>query len=125
VSAILIYHGKTRDKDPDSYHCAPAGRSTTGGDRVLTDEVLLDDLGGRVGPLDLRHLPDLLLERHPAEEVLHALIDGLLRVLVLDVLRRRRQEEDSEDDQARGRRRHRRHRRHSNPRGFSGLISCI
>lgn len=89
-----------------------------------TYEVLADDVGGGVLALDLRHLPDLLLERHPAEEVLNALIDGLLRVLVLDVLRRRRQEEDSED-QARGRRRHRRHRRHSNPRGFSGLISCI
>ena len=37
--------------------------------------------------LDLRHLPDLLLDPHPAEEILHARLDRLLGVFVPDIRR--------------------------------------
>ncbi|BAS86396.1 Os03g0749650, partial [Oryza sativa Japonica Group] len=50
------------------------------------DEVVLEDLRRRDLPLDLRHLADLLRERHPRQEVGDARLHRLGGVLVQHVL---------------------------------------
>ena len=63
---------------------------------IRTYEVLPDDGGGGVLPLDLRHLPDLLGQGHPRQQVADPPVERLLRVLVLGVvLRRRRRHENA------------------------------
>jgi hypothetical protein len=47
-----------------------------------TYEVLADDVGGGVLALDLRHLPDLLRQRHPPQQVVDPRVQRLRWVLV-------------------------------------------
>jgi hypothetical protein len=49
---------------------------------VRTYEVAADDVGGGVLALDLRHLPDLLGERHAPQQVVDPPVQRLPRVLV-------------------------------------------
>ena len=49
---------------------------------MRTYEVATDDVGGGVLALDLRHLPDLLRERHAPQQVVDPTVQRLPRVLV-------------------------------------------